>query len=446
MTKHFRGNDKGKEFVDLRNKINRRQFVKTIGGTAIAAFGFPYILKASANEVVPSERITLGFIGVGKQGVGLLWSFLQLPICRVVAVCDVDKQKLKRAIDLVSENYGENNGCAGYADFRELLARSDIDAVVIAVPEHGHAIIAIEACKNGKDVYCEKPLTLTIAEGRQVVEAARRYGRIFQTGTMQRSDMKFRRACELVRNGYIGQVKSVSLCLNTAGFPLYPLPCDLPEEPVPEYLDWDTWLGPVQWRPYNSRLAPSMDDKAWPHWRDYDEFAGGLMTDWGAHHFDIAQWGLGMDSSGPTEIYPEDGKDIKTLTYKYANGVTVVRDDTMTTKSILFKGTEGEVEVSREFLKVKPESLARQRIGVNDIHLIESKNHYANWLDCVGTRELPICDVETGLRSLTVCHLGIIAKKLGRPLKWDPVKERFVGDSEADRLLSREARSPWKLA
>jgi len=435
-----------------KSGMNRREFVKGLGGTAIAVFGFPYVLNAAADETAANDKITLGFIGVGKQGVGLLWSFLQLPACRVVAVCDVDKQKLKRAIDLVSENYGENSGCAAYGDFRELLARSDIDAVVIAVPEHSHAIISIEACKNGKDVYCEKPLCLTIAEGRQMVEAVRRYGRIFQTGSMQRSDFKFRRACELVRNGYIGQVKNVSLCLNTAGFPMYPAPCDLPEEPVPDYLDWDTWLGPVQWRPYNSRLAPPMDDKAWPHWRDYEGFAGGLMTDWGAHHFDIAQWGLGMDSSGPVEVYPENevregaGKMPATqLTYKYANGVTVVRDDTMTTKSILFKGTEGEVEVSREFLKVKPESMARQRIGVNDIHLIESKNHYTNWLDCVATRETPICDVETGLRSLTVCHLGIIAKQLGRPLKWEPAKERFVGDSEADRLLSRETRSPWKI-
>jgi len=441
-----------KNLEKTRSLINRREFFKRTGAVALAGVGLPYVLGLSASETMPSDKITLGFIGVGKQGVGLLWSFLQQPVCRVVAVCDVDKQKLDRAMGLVKENYGENNGCAGYGDFRELLARGDIDAVVIVVPEHWHAIISIEACRAGKDVYCEKPLCLTIAEGRQMVEAARKYGRVFQTGSMQRSDRKFRRACELVRNGYIGQIKNVSLCLNTAGFPMFPVACDLPEEKTPEYLDWEMWLGPVQWRPFNSRLAPPMDDKAWPHWRDYDEFAGGLMTDWGAHHFDIAQWGLGMDSSGPVEIYPENeanegaGKMPATqLTYKYANGVTVVKDDTMKTKSILFTGTDGQVEVSREFLKVKPVSLERQRIGVNDIRLVKSENHYTNWLDCVRERKTPICDVETGLRSLTVCHLGIIANKLGRGLKWDPAAERFVGDGEADRMLSRETRSPWKL-
>jgi predicted dehydrogenase len=431
--------------MTTKGRINRREFVKGLGGTAIAAFGFPYVLRTSAGETTPSDKITLGFIGVGMQGTGLLWAFLQQPSCRVVAICDVDKQKLNRAIELVGENYGEKSGCAGYRDFRELLARDDIDGVVIAVPEHWHGVIAIEACKRGKDVYCEKPLSLAIAEGRQMVEAARKYGRVFQTGTMQRSDMKFRRACELVRNGYIGQVKTVSVCIYGSAFPMYPVDCYLAAEPAPEYLDWDMWLGPAQWRPYNSRLAPPIEDKGWPHWRDFDEFSGGLMTDWGAHHFDIAQWGLGMDSSGPAEIYPENGKDIKMLTYKYANSVTVVRDDTMKYRSVLFTGTEGEVEVSREFLKVKPESLARQRIGVNDIRFCVSENHYANWLECVRNRQTPICDVETGLRSATVCHLGIIAKKLGRPLKWDPAKERFVGDDEADRLLSRETRSPWKL-
>jgi hypothetical protein len=263
---------------------------------------------------------------------------------------------------------------------------------------------------------------------------------------MQRSDMKFRRACELVRSGYIGQVKNVRLCIGTTTFPIYPVACDLPAEPVPDYLDWDMWLGPAPWRPYNSRIAPPMDVPGWPHWRDYGDYAGGLMTDWGAHHFDIAQWGLGMDASGPIEIYPADGRDFKMLTYKYANGVTVARDDTMRYRSVVFTGTDGEVEVSREFLRVKPESLARQRIGVNDIRLYKSENHYADWLDCVGSRRNPVCDAEVGCRSATVCHLGIIANQLGRSLKWDPVAERFINDAEADRFLSRPMRSPWKLA
>ncbi len=189
-----------------------------------------------------------------------------------------------------------------------------------------------------------------------------------------------------------------------------------------------------------------MDVPGWPHWRDYEDYAGGLMTDWGAHHFDIAQWGLGMDASGPVEIYPENGKDIKMLTYKYANGTTVVRDDTMKYKSVEFTGTEGTVEVSREFIRTVPQSLIRQRIGVNDIRLYKSENHYTNWLDCICSRRNPICDAEIGCRSATVCHLGVIANRLGRPLKWDPVAERFINDAEADRFLSRPMRSPWKLA
>jgi predicted dehydrogenase len=428
-----------------RRRISRRQFVKGIGGAAVAGLGLACVssLVGKAETAAPSERITLGFIGAGMQGRWLLGGFLQQS-CRIVAVCDVDEQKMKRAQSVVDEGYG-GAGCAGYRDFRELLGRTDIDGVVIAVPEHWHGVIAIEACKAGKDVYCEKPLALTIGEARQVVNAARRYGRVFQTGSQQRSDMKFRRACELVRSGYIGQVKTVRVCIGTGTFPMYPVGCDIAGEPAPDYLDWDRWLGPAPWRPYNSRIAPPMDAPGWAHWRDYDDYSGGLMTDWGAHHFDIVQWGLGMDASGPVEVYPENDKDIKMLTYKYANGVTVVRDDYMRERSILFYGTDGEVEVSRSFLRVKPESLVRQRIGARDIRLYKSENHYADWLDCVRSRRNPICDVEVGCRSATVCHLGIIANRLGRPLKWDPAAERFIGDAEADRMLSRSMRSPWGL-
>jgi predicted dehydrogenase len=432
-----------------KSRINRRQFIKRIGGAAVAAAGFPYVASLSG-EVSPSEKITLGFIGMGMQGRGLLWAFLQQPSCRVVAVCDVDKQKLNRSLELVGENYGEKAVCAAYGDFRELLARKDIDGVVIATPDHWHSIMAIEACKAGKDVYCEKAMAMSVAEARQVVNEVRRCERIFQTGSMQRSDLKFHQACELVRNGYIGEVKSVRLFLGMmlggTSFPIYPVGCDLPGEPTPDVLDWDMWLGPAPWRPYNSRIAPPMDVPGWPHWRDYEDYAGGLMTDWGAHHFDIAQWGLGMDASGPVEIYPENGKDIKMLTYKYANGTTVVRDDTMKYKSVEFTGTEGTVEVSREFIRTVPQSLIRQRIGVNDIRLYKSENHYTNWLDCICSRRNPICDAEIGCRSATVCHLGVIANRLGRPLKWDPVAERFINDAEADRFLSRPMRSPWKLA
>jgi predicted dehydrogenase len=428
-----------------RLKITRRQFVKGIGGVFAAGAGLPYVLKSTASEVSPGDKITLGFIGVGMQGRGLLWQFLQRQDCRVVAICDVDKQKLTRAMEMVAENYGQNEACSGYGDFRELLARRDVDAVVIAAPEHWHGVIAIEACRAGKDVYCEKPMALSINEARQMVEEAKRAGCVFQTGTMQRSDSKFRRACEYVRNGFIGQIKLIQVGIAGSGFPMYPVACDLSAEQAPDYLDWDMWLGPALWRPYNSRLAPPIEDRGWPHWRDYDEFAGGLMTDWGAHHFDIVQWALGMDKSGPVEIYPEDGKEYKMLTYRYANGVTVVRDDSMPYKEVIFTGTQGQVEVSREFLYTKPESLVRKHPGPAEIQLYKSDNHYGNWLDCIRTRKQCVCEAETGCRSLTVCHLGIIAHKLGRPLKWDPAKERFIGDEEADRMLTRTTRSPWRL-
>jgi predicted dehydrogenase len=413
-----------------KSRINRRQFIKRISGAAVAGFGIPYIVSSSSlgegGATAAGDRITLGFIGVGMQGRGLLWAFLQQPSCRVVAICDA------------------------YGDFRELLARKDIDGVVIATPDHWHSVMAIEACKAGKDVYCEKAMAMSVAEVRQVVNEVRRCERIFQTGSMQRSDLKFHQACELVRNGYIGEVKSVRLFLGMmlggTSFPIYPVGCDLPSEPTPDVLDWDMWLGPAPWRPYNSRIAPPMDVPGWPHWRDYEDYAGGLMTDWGAHHFDIAQWGLGMDASGPVEIYPENSKDIKMLTYKYANGTTVVRDDTMKYKSVEFTGTEGTVEVSREFIRTVPQSLIRQRIGPDGIRLYKSENHYTNWLDCIRSRRDPICDAEIGCRSATVCHLGVIANQLGRPLKWDPVAERFINDAEADRFLSRPMRSPWKLA
>ncbi len=428
-----------------KGRIGRREFVKQIGGAAVAAFGLPYVSSCSAGETKASDKITLGFIGMGMQSRGLLGNFLLQEDCRVAAVCDVDAKKMKRAREMVDEYYGQTGGCASYRDFRELLARPDIDGVVIAAPEHWHGVISVEACKRGKDIYCEKPLALSVAEAREMVNAARRWGCVFQTGTMQRSDRKFRQACELVRNGYIGELKTVRLCIAGSAYPMYPVSCDLPAEPAPEYLDWNMWLGPAQWRPYNSRIAPPIEDNEWPHWRDYEEYAGGLMTDWGAHHFDIVQWALGMDKSGPIEVYPEDGKDVPMLTYRYSNGVTVVRDDTMSSRSIIFTGSEGEVEVSRDFLNTKPQSLVRQRIGPEN-RLYKSENHYANWLECIRNRQRPVCDVETGCRSLTVCHLGIIAHRLGRGLKWDPSAERFINDSEADRMLNRSMRSPWKLA
>lgn len=430
----------------IRVGMDRRGFIKRAAGTVAAAVGFPCVVPSSVfaqgGQTPPSERITLGFIGCGKQSQHLTRSFLNSPGTHVVAVCDVDKLKLARNKTIVEDHYANASGasykgCDTYGDFRDLLARDDIDAVVISTPDHWHAINVIESCRAGKDIYCEKPLSQTVAEARAMVNAVREYDRVFQTGSMQRSDWHFRLGCELVRNGYIGQLQHI-----TVGIGGPPEDRPLAAQPVPDYLDWDMWLGPVLWRPYNEELAPPISFDGFPNWRYHSEFGGGGMTDWGAHHFDIAQWGLGMDESGPVEIIPPDGKEYKVLTYRYANGVTMVRDSA---NGVLFTGTEGKVETNRGHLKTWPDELKDVKLRAEEIHLYESSNHYVDWLDAIRKRSRPICDIETGCRSVTVCHLGNIAYKLQRPLKWDPSREVFVGDDEANRLLSRAYRSPWRL-
>ena len=440
-----------------KKKINRRQFLKKATAATAGAIAFPYIAPSSAlgkaGNVAASNRITLGFIGVGRQSHGaLLKGFLNAAGTQVVAACDVDALKLKRAQDMVEKHYTDNGskagfkGCKGYKDFRDLLARNDIDAVVIVVPDHWHSIMVELAARAGKDIYCEKPLSLTISEAKAMVEAVDRYGTVFQTGSMQRSDGRFHQACELVRNGYIGQIKSVLVNISSGDYPMSPVECNLPAEPVPDYLDWNMWLGPAPSRPYNARIAPHLSNNVFPHWRDYYDYSGGLMTDWGAHHFDIVQWALGMDRSGPVEIIPADHSNHRPLTYKYANGVIMRRDDFgEKDNGVLFIGTEGTVEVSRTYLRTRPEKLIQEQIGPNDTHLYKSRDHYADWLQAIHTRSKPICDVETGCRSVMVCHLGNIASQLGRALKWDPKQQVFVNNPQANRLLSRPMRSPWHL-
>jgi predicted dehydrogenase len=428
-------------------RLNRRQFM---GSLAVAGAGFPSIVPSSVlgsdRGTAPGDRIGLGFIGMGKQGAFLLRSFMREADAQVLAVCDVDSIKREHARKLAEEFYadragsGQHRGITAFHDFRELLQRPGIDAVVIATPDHWHAIPAIEAAKAGKDIYCEKPLANSIGESRGMAEAARRYGRVFQTGSMQRSDERFRFACELVRNGYIGRIKKVTV--NVGGPPTEAHA--LPAEPLPDHLDWDFWVGPAPWRPYTPVLAPPMEETGWARWRYYWDFGGGGMTDWGAHHFDIAQWGLGMDAGGPVEILPPDDKEVRVLTYRYSNGVVMTREGGV--NGILFSGSEGEVEVNRGYLKTRPEKLASGRLRPDDTHLYRSGNHLTDWLKCIRTRSKPICDVEIGCRSVTVCHLGNIAYILERPLRWDPATERFQDDEAANRLIGRPYRSPWRLA
>ena len=423
----------------------RRDFLKTSMALA-GSFAIPTLIPGSAigkNGRLPaSDRIVLGFIGQGGQGtnqlIGTRWApkggFMGRDDTHVVAVCDVNAKRLQAARQRVNDYYG-NQDCRTYHKFEDLLARKDIDAVVIATGDRWHAPLSIAAAKAGKDIYCEKPSTLTIGEGRILADTMRRYGRIMQAGTQQRSWHEFRFACELVRNGYIGSVKKVTV--NVGGPPA--LYCDAPAEPVPEWLDWNRWLGPCPWRPYTSKIAPG-------GWMGYRDYSGGEMTNWGAHMFDIAQWGLGMDESGPIEIIPPDGKEFPDLTYRYANGTILVRDKISKDEpGVRFEGTEGMVEVSRIHFITEPGHLKRQKLGQNEIHLHKSSNHQGDFLDAVRTRRRPASDADVARRSITVCHLGNIAYWTKRPLKWNPKTEQFVDDPGANRLLDREKRAPWRI-
>ena len=434
------------------NGFSRRHFVQ---GTATAALGWPGLLSCLARgaekKVPANDRIALGFIGVGKMNSGHLGHFLGQKDVQVLAVCDVDTTRRENAKNTVEKKYAEQTksgtykGCAAFNDFRELLARKDLDAVVIATPDHWHAIPAIEACQAGKDVYCEKPLSLTIRESKAMLDAARKHNRVFQTGSQQRAENSFRLACELVRSGRIGKLKSVYV---NVGAPSKP--CDLPEEKLEPGLDWDRWLGPTPTRPYNSVLSPRGVHNHFPNWRLYREFSGGMMTDWGAHHFDIAQWGLAMDESGPVEIIPpEDPKAQKGLRYVYANGVEVIHGDEYEpgkkVNGVAFIGSDGKIFVNRGFLASDPGEIIKQPLGEKDVHLFKSPGHQRDWLDCLRSRKRPLCDVEIGARSVNVCHLGNLAYWNHKKLRWDPSRWQFVNDAEADKWLDRERRDPWQL-
>jgi len=423
------------------NRQSRRAFLGRVSGLVVA----PQVICSAAlgGEGRPpaSERIATGFIGLGWKGFegcwgSLLQSFIAYPECQVMAVCDVDRRYRDRAKAFVDQTYG-NRDCASYVDFRELVTRPDLDCVVIATPDHWHAVQTIWACRHGKDVYCEKPLALTIREARAMVEAARRYERVVQTGSQSRSNPGVRYACRVVREGRIGEVREVHA---SCGGPS--VPCPLPGEPVPDYLDWDRWLGPAPRRPYHPHIHP----RAFRAWRDY---SGGGMTDWGAHHFDLAQWGLGKDDTGPVEIIPPDGQDRPALAFKYADGATILHSSLDVGTGVTFLGSEGRVSATAVVgvTSFEPESLKRDY--AHSVHtandLYANKGHYEDFLDCVRTRRRPSADVEIGCRTVTLCHLGNIAYELKRPLRWDPDGEAFVDDPAADRFLDRARREPWSI-
>ncbi len=431
--------------------ISRRSFIKT----ASTAFAVPFILPSSIwnakAENKPNNRINIGFIGIGMQNRGHLGSVANREDARILAVCDVDADRLAHSKATVDNRYKERFGadaqpCDAYKDFREVLARKDIDAVFIATPDHWHQLIAVMAAKAKKDIYCEKPLCLTVRQGRRMAQAVRENDVVFQTGSQQRSGAEFRRAATLVRNGKIGQIKKV--IINIGGPSQW---CNLPTEVAPEGLNWDMWLGPAPYRGYNPQLSPRGVHGFYP-WRDYREYSGGMTTDWGAHHYDITQWALGMDETGPVRFVPPGQEGATSgIKFYYANGVevqhggdnTLERDGNKQSFGIQFIGTEGRIYVDRGKIGFAPEEIEDIRITDSDIKLYESNNHHQDFFNCLRSRKRPICDVEVGHRSCTVCHLCNIAYWTNKEVEWDPKREVITNHPELNDMLDRKQRAPY---
>lgn len=453
------------------NVISRRRFLRNGAVAGAGSLGLPYIVAASAlgnGGVAPSNRITFASIGVGGMGTNDMRAFLSQDDVQVVAVCDVVEASdeyghwykkgwngewfgRESARKIVEDHYSQKDragvfkGCDAYIDFREIIERGDIDAVCVATPDHWHAIPAISAAQAGKAIYCEKPLSLTVAEGRAMVEAVERYGVVFQTGTQRRSDERFRFLCELVRNGRIGRLKKVSTSIgpNNKEAPAK----DWKPMPVPDGFDYDMWLGPAPWVPYHK-------DRCLYTFRFGLDYSGGQTTNLGAHYIDVVQWANGSDRSGPIEFedlggeYPADGL-FTTATKvhfraRYANGVEVTCK-TGVEGLMRFEGSEGWIEINGNKMTSQPESLGTSVIGPNEIHLYRSNDHHRNFVDCIKTHGETAAPIEVGHRSTSICHLGNIAMTLKQKLAWDPDAERFTNSDQANQMLARAMRSPWRL-
>jgi predicted dehydrogenase len=439
-----------------KSVLSRRSLLKG----AIAA---PLIIPAAAlgkeGLPAPSNRVNVACIGLGGRGTVNLQTFLGRPDVQIVALCDVDAgsdryednwvRGLGPAVEMVNKRYagqssnGEFKGVEGYRDFREVLARADVDAVCVAPPDHWHAAMTVAACRAGKDVYCEKPLCVTVAEGRAMADAVARYGRVFQCGSQRRSSARCRQACELVRNGRIGKPHTVKVGM-MGGFWVRKnaKPVNAPE-PVPAGFDYDVWLGPAPDAPHTYNRC---------HWnfRWNLDYSGGMVTDWGAHFIDMAHWGMGAEGTGPVEVegrgrFPPRSSLWNTavefeFVCTYASGVRLV------VKSggggVRFEGADGWVDLEGDS---HPRNLRREVMGPDEVKLYVSDDHHGNFIDCVKTRGLTAAPAEVAHRSITPAHLGNIAMRLGRKLKWDPAAEKFIGDPEADRMLSRAYRGDWTL-
>jgi len=456
-------NSRVADSLDNRLKTGRRGFLK---GAAAFTAAAPWIVPASVfGANAPSNRIQVACIGVGNQGIGILRRFMGNNDVQIVAVCDVnrgsggykdDKQFLGRepAQEFVNKYYANKvaadayQGCDAYTDFREVLARDDVDAVTVVAPDHWHGIMTIRAAEAGKDIYCEKPLGLTIGEGRAMVEAVRKHNCVLQTGSMERSNPLNRHVCELVRDGRIGKVQRVVTNVgrnNKVG----PGPGWQPT-PVPEGFDYDMWLGPAPEAPYHK-------DRCLYRFRFSYDYAGGQIANFGAHSNDLAQWGLGMDDSGPVEVefgsakWLPEGSLFNTaleteFTCRYANGVELICKTNDRPVGVRFEGTEGMIESNAYGWRAssEPAELITEKFPTGTVKSDATTVHVRNFLDCVKSRKDPVAPVEVGHRSATVCHLGNLAIRLGRNLKWDPVAERFLDDDEANGMLLRPQRESWQ--
>ncbi len=478
------------ESIQTQQRSRRRFLQQMVAASAVAAV--PHILPSGIAHAAhpPSERITVGLIGKGLMGSGHLRRLAGDRGIQVAAVCDVDRVRREDGKKYVEQTYASSRrresyrGCAAYNDYRELITREDIDAVVIVTPDHWHALQATDAARAGKDVYCEKPISLTVGQGRKLVEAVQRHGCVFQTGTQYRSIPMIRRVVDFVRSGGLGKVRSVftlwhplGLFTNAGRFEPYrkamaaeqtskslaPLDFALPGEAVPEGLDWDMWVGPALWRPYNPVYHVNPSPGVVP-WSFCEDFGAASVTWHHSHSADVIQYALGMEESGPVEIIHPAGGRYPTLTYRYANGTLLhLVENWEMVKGIyqavpagarlagnfggVFVGERGWVTSMSTGGPIEGEPAGifdEMEVKTREVN-IGANDHHANWFDCIRTRRQPSCHAELGHRSASLGHLTIIAFKLGRSLAWDPVRETFCNDDQANRLLERSLRSPWRI-
>lgn len=423
-------------------KTSRRSFLKSSLGTAGALFAGPQIVRAetlgNASKTGANSRIGMGFIGLGLISQGHMGSFSGMKEVQPIALCDVRVNALNSAADKLGQK--------GYKDlmltdqYEKLLANKDVDAVCICTPDHWHAAMAFAAMKAGKDVYVEKPMTLTIEEGKALTAAEKKYKRILQVGSQQRSGVHFRIAANLVRNGMIGDIKEIYCRLGEFALP--------PEKdevvPVPEGFDYDRWLGPTPFFAYSEHRVLGEYGGGW---RCYWEYGSRKFGDWGAHHFDIVQWALGRDETGPVEFIPAGYEGEKHHHYRYADGITVWRDKKNEDNghAIHFVGTKGDIYVDRGKVDASPKELLRHTYGPNDVQVYESTDHRANFIECIGTRKPTICPASVGHRTATICQVAAIAQRLETPLKWDPKSERIVGNKKAAAMQDRPRRKGYEM-